>query len=105
MWKAKQSCKISTVKDQILEEENRKHETSGNTKINDRPAKERLRQEIFPAEERRVCGSDTSSYTSEEDFPSKNEAKLLPTLGKRRKRTGRAFQLCRQHHTACHMES
>lgn len=44
MWKAKQSCKISTVRDHNLEEENRKHETSGNPKINDRPAKESLTQ-------------------------------------------------------------
>jgi len=44
MWKAKQSCKISTARDHNLEEENRKHETSGNTKINDHSAKESLRQ-------------------------------------------------------------
>lgn len=44
MWKAKQSCKISTVRDHNLEEENRKHETSGNPEINDRSAKKSLRQ-------------------------------------------------------------
>lgn len=44
MWKAKQSYKISTVRDRNLEEENRKHETNGNPKINGHPAKESLRQ-------------------------------------------------------------
>lgn len=44
MWEAKQSCKISTVRDHNLEEENKKHETSGSPKINNHPAKESLRQ-------------------------------------------------------------
>lgn len=47
MWKAKQSCKISPVRVHNLEEENRKHEPSGNPKINDHPAKEILRQGDF----------------------------------------------------------
>lgn len=40
----------------------------------------------------------------EKTFHSRMRQKiLLPTYGKRKKRTGRAFQLCRQHHTICDM--
>lgn len=47
IWKAKQSCKISAVRDHNLEEENRKHKTSEKPKINDSPAKESSETERY----------------------------------------------------------